>query len=388
MNSTKPRLEAIDIIRGVALLGVLIANMRFFNTSSLAIALHIDPWTSTADRVVKKAVELLVAGKFISIFSFLFGFGVVMMRDNALAQGLPFKGSLTRRLLALMAFGLLHGLLIWYGDILFHYALLGLLLIPLAGRKPKTLLVCSMILVALVPCLLLLTNSPGPFPVTPELETIITNHSYLYGEAPYSLLAMQRVNDWVGSFFNQLTFYPHLLGMFLLGSYFAKRRLLHDIPGNRAVLRRLCVWIGGAFAILSALTFLPVQKWADLAMIASWPLGAVFSLTALALLLQTKRGQIWLRPFGSVGRMAFTNYILQSVIGTLIFYSYGLGLHGQVGHATGLLLSLGIFAVQMLLSRLWLQRFRMGPLERIWRALTYGKHHRSPLTAEPRGTSA
>lgn len=377
MNSTlgKEPIEIIDVIRGIALLGVLIVNMRFFNTSSLAISLHVDHWTGFWDRLVNIFEDTFIVGKFISIFSFLFGFGMIMIRDNALANGRNFVPQFTRRLLTLMVFGLIHGLLIWFGDILFHYALLGLLLMLFARCKSKTLLTWSVILLSLLPVFILLTNSQGSFPVSAELEQIIAIHNSTYGEGPFSLLAVQRINDWIGGVLNQIVFYPQLLGMFLLGGYFAKRKLFHNIPGNKPLILKLCGWTFILFAGLTALNFLPHKKWADLAMITSWPIGAVFYMTLIALLFELKRCKSWLRPFAYIGKMAFTNYIMQSVIGTIIFYSYGLGLFGKVGHAAGLLISLVIFATQIVCSQLWLKKFRMGPLEWIWRALTYLKFH-------------
>jgi uncharacterized protein len=177
--------------------------------------------------------------------------------------------------------------------------------------------------------------------------------------------------EWMGTAAEQIGFYPHLLGMFLLGAYFARKKWFHHAEDHVVLLKRLCAVMLLLFAGLSALAFLNVKPWSDLAMLLGWPIGAMFYMCVIVLVWRTTLGQKLLSPFRFVGRMAFTNYILQSVIGTLIFYGYGFGYFGQVGNAGRLLISICLFTAQILISRFWLSLFRMGPLEWVWRAITY-----------------
>ncbi|MHA7966304.1 DUF418 domain-containing protein [Paenibacillus sp. CAU 1782] len=371
IEERKQRIEVIDIVRGIALLGVFIINMRFFSTPYLAIAYQAELWPGFWDKLVSELETLFVAGKFISIFSFLFGFGMVLMLESAKKREIWFAPLITRRLLALALFGLLHGFLIWYGDILLHYALLGFLLLLFVNRKPRTLLISALALISLLPLLTLIGGGAGTFQLPDYFDSYVALNTKIYGEGSYSLILQQRIQEWMGTAPEQIGFYPHLLGMFLLGAFFARKKWFHRAEMHRVMLGKLCVAMLLLFTGLTTLTIISAKPWSDLAMLIGWPVGAMLYITAIVLVSQTEAGKKWLSPFAYVGRMAFTNYILQSVIGTLIFYGYGFGYFGQAGHVVQLLISICVFACQLLLSRLWLRRFRMGPLEWIWRVITY-----------------
>jgi uncharacterized protein len=371
IEEQKQRIEVIDVIRGIALLGVLIINMRFFSTPYLAIAYKVELWPGFWDRLVAGVETSLVAGKFISIFSFLFGFGMVLMLESAKKREVWFAPLITRRLLALALFGLLHGWLIWYGDILLHYAVLGFLLLLFINRKPRTMMIGAVLLLSLMPLLILLSGGSGTFQTPSYFNDYLEFNTRTYGEGSYNVILQQRIMEWMGTAAEQIGFYPHLLGMFLLGAYFARKKWFHHAEDHVVLLKRLCAVMLLLFAGLSALAFLNVKPWSDLAMLLGWPIGAMFYMCVIVLVWRTTLGQKLLSPFRFVGRMAFTNYILQSVIGTLIFYGYGFGYFGQVGNAGRLLISICLFTAQILISRFWLSRFRMGPLEWVWRAITY-----------------
>lgn len=338
LNDPKQRIEVIDAIRGFALLGVLIINMKFFSTPYLAIAFQMELWPGFWDRLVNELEVLLVAGKFISIFSFLFGFGMVLMLENAKKREVWFAPIILRRLLALAAFGLLHGLLVWYGDILLHYAVLGLFLLLLIHRKPGTLLISAIVLLSIMPLLILISGGSGVMQPPHYLNDYIEINTMIYGGGTYAQILQQRIVEWMGAATEQIGFYPYLLGMFLLGAYFAKKKWFHHVGEHRVKLVKLCVTMLILFAGFSALTFLPIKGVSDLTMLLGWPVGAMLYMTVIIHVFRTPIGKKLLSPFAYVGRMSFTNYLMQSVIGTLIFYGYGLGYFGQVGDAARLLL--------------------------------------------------
>ncbi|WP_144932010.1 DUF418 domain-containing protein [Paenibacillus sp. 32O-W] len=382
------RIQLLDIARGLAILGILLVNMTFYSSSLQAIQFQINLWPDFWNQAAKSILSIMVDGKFIAIFSFLFGYGMILFKDRALEKGRRFVPLYLRRLLALLIFGLIHGWFIWFGDILVHYALLGFILLLFHKCKPKTLLVWSVSFLMLIPALMLFSGgNAGATPrLSPEFKQLvlqwIERDQAIYGGGTFGEIQRQRVSDWYASALNQIAFYPQILGLFLMGSYIAKRKLFHNLSGNRSVLIRICIWTG-SFGFVSTLLPIVLEQtvgtnaggWINRLDVIRYLIGnpsiGLFYITGLALLIQKPSWQRALRPLANVGRMAFTNYILQSVLCTLIFYHYGLGLYGQAGPLAGSLLAIAVFLLQMVLSALWLRKFRMGPLEWVWRIATY-----------------
>lgn len=397
------RIQILDIVRGMAILGILLVNMLFYSQSLQAIQFQIELWPEAWNKAASLFLELFIEGKFIAVFSFLFGYGMILFKERSKQKGRSFVPLYIRRLLALFIFGLIHGWFIWFGDILLHYALLGFILLCFHWCKPRTLLIWSVVLILLVPTLLLISGGEGAGGIIlpPELEQLV--HSWIerdqeiYGSGAYWTIHQQRMADWNASLANQLIFYPQLLGLFLLGAYFAKRGLLHDVSSYRSVWRRICIGAGAtglATLLLPILLELFIKEPSRLVdqlnivrHLVGGPLVGLFYIAGLAVLVQKARAEGWLfRSLASVGRMAFTNYIMQSVVCTLIFYGYGLGWYGKVDILQGIGLGVVIFGCQVVFSRLWLRLFNLGPLEWIWRSLTYLKL--SPLRKRESASNA
>ncbi|MCT1903692.1 DUF418 domain-containing protein [Oceanobacillus sojae] len=379
------RIILLDIVRGLAILGILLINMLFFTTSLQAIQFQLELWPDWWDQTVQSFLDFFVSGKFIAIFSFLFGYGMILMKDSASKSGRQFTPIYTRRLLALLLFGLIHGWFIWYGDILFHYALLGFLLLLFHKRTAKTLLVWACILLLLIPGLMLFSGTDGSYEPNPEwmdqVHQLAAADEATYSSGSWAEIQELRMRDWNSSVVNQIIFYPQILGMFLLGAYFAKKKWFSNITENHSQLLHICLWTGGMgflfqiVPLLLSLTGTGTTALTDrlevIQHLLGSPLIGVFYILFIALLIQRKTWMQILNPLAAVGRMAFTNYIMQSVICTFIFYSYGLGWFGQAGPAATTLLALLIFVLQIICSTLWLRYFRMGPLEWVWRGITY-----------------
>jgi len=385
-KNSQQRLTMIDSLRGLALFGIFLVNITFFTTSLQTISFGVELWNGWLNQGLMLLRGILIDGKFILIFSFLFGFGMVLMQESSRRKGSSFHRLYMRRLLALLAFGLLHGLLIWYGDILTHYAILGFALLLFQRCKPRTLLIWSGALLLVVPVLLTGASLLSPGTGSQAFEPISQADAHrigiyfqerdaaIYGEGTFLQITVQRINDYIASLFNMLVFYPQILGMFLLGAYFCKQRILHDPNGNRKIIARL-IWLG---------TFIgfPLQVMMSLAKgLPSWveavslfvgaPLVTLAYIGAFACLYLNSRWNNVLNALSRPGRMAFTNYLLQSVICGLIFYSYGLGWFGKVAPAVQMLLVVVIFVLQTAFSTGWLKRFPIGPLEYVWRLFTY-----------------
>jgi uncharacterized protein len=293
-------------------------------------------------------------------------------------------------------------LLLWYGDILHLYALMGFVLILFRCRSGKTLLIAG-VLLAIVPFSILFSlpwlfaqfgGTPDAAELAADLAAGIagkeTRLAVFSGGSYLAVIGEHwrfNLSDYLMSGF-MLALAPYALGRFLLGYYVGRRRLLHESHLHLALFRRLLVWglvvgvIGNAvFVWVSVAMDNKTANEASLwAVAAAWivdigiPAMSLFYLSAIVLLFQRPRWQrrlLWLAP---VGRMALTNYLMQTVFHLFIFYGYGigLGLIGRVGTSLCIPLSLAIFALQIIYSRWWLARFRFGPAEWLWRTLTYG----------------
>ena len=208
------------------------------------------------------------------------------------------------------------------------------------------------------------------------LEQAIALDTTIYGSGDYRVILQKRVEDWISSTLNQVMFYPQILGLFLLGAGLAKQRILHEVGTTGRSLLRIAA-VSGVMGI--GITLIPlvwhgtesngVQE--ALRVLIGAPAMGLFYLIVLTIALGNKRWQRILRPLGDVGRLALTNYLGQSLLCTLIFYGYGLGWFGKVGPLVGTLIAVVIFGVQLAVSRMWLRRFHMGPLEWLWRTGTY-----------------
>jgi uncharacterized protein len=331
-------------------------------------------------------LQIFVVAKFLSLFSFLFGLGFAIMMRRADEKGASFAPTYSRRLLALMGFGLLHSFLLWYGDILATYAVLGFLLLAFRGRAEKTLLRWAaaglLVPVLLTAAVGALGNSrAGSGDEERAKASVLAQESirsYRSGE-PGEILT-QRLKDLSHAYAQTAPFFTFNFAMFLLGLVAGRRRIFENLAGHMGLVRRVRRWgllLGVAASLLSVLILRGLGPGAAFLGVMCFALGAPalgFGYASFIILLaQREFWRRWLGPVAAVGRTALTNYLLQSLIGTTLFYGYGLGLYGKWGPATDFPLAVGIYALQMVMSVHWLRRFRFGPLEWAWRSLTYGK---------------
>ncbi|MBU0637533.1 MAG: DUF418 domain-containing protein, partial [Planctomycetes bacterium] len=393
------RIEVVDILRGFAIFGILTVNMFWFSNPLLLDFTKLQPWPGTADRVAQWLIHLLCQGKFYSLFSFLFGFGMAIQMARAGARGAQFAPLYARRLLVLLAIGLCHATFLWAGDILVGYALVGFMLLLFRRRSNTTLIVWGIIgvltLVFVVAGLIGLgrlldegatpTSAPAsasstsnPTANTGEvsgLEEWVAQEYEVYGHGTYGQILRQRLKDYAFMLAIMLFFvFPSVLGMFLFGLYAGRRGFLHNPDAHAGFIRGVFVGgliLGGGISLVGTITTESVQigdlSWFQLIPMTCHALGApalcFCYASGIVLLTRSAAWRRRLRPLASVGRMALTNYLLQSLICTTIFNAYGLGLYARVGPALGLGLTCAIFAAQIPLSVWWLRRFRFGPME-------------------------
>lgn len=396
--SSEERLQVLDILRGFAVFGIMLVNVPLY--SAPASYIRGDAWPSAPDHIAKWMIVFLAEGKFYSLFSLLFGLGLAVQMLRAEARGTPFVPLYLRRLTILLVIGLLHTLLLWWGDILHIYAVLGFWLLMFRKRQPKTLLVwagtCLMISI-----LLFVTFSTVALfrtmrlPAEQRKENAaarkelraaeISQAIHTYSQGSYVEMERQRLRELRAEYVGLAPYISHIFAMFLLGLYAGRRGIFHDLPAHLPFIRRV-MWGGLAVGLPGNLVYAAFKV--ELTSVAPlFPLNIViqtlylisasalclFYAASITLLLQKRSWQERLAPLKAVGRMALSNYLLQTVIGTTLFYSYGLGLYGTVGPAICLGLALIIFLVQIVLSNWWLKHFHFGPAEWLWRSLTYLK---------------
>jgi uncharacterized protein len=386
MNTLSPierseRIVSLDVIRGISLLGIFIINMISFHSPFL----YMDPyswWKTPDDAVLYPWIDVLVQASFYPLFAMLFGYGLSIQQERANQKGMPFYSFGVRRLLVLLFIGSVHAFLIWSGDILINYAVFGLLLLLFMRMAGKSLLLLGSLLL-LIPQLffsifLVLMTYSDPAGVAHYTNiTAVQDSVAAYASGSFADIMIQRFSDWyaVNSPGNLLFLTLSILPVMMIGAGAGKLKLL-----EKAVeYKRSWLLLGSVLLTASiGLKLLPILIEANTAYsyiqdYLGGPFLSVSYAIILPLLLENENVKKWTRPLASAGRMSLSNYLLQSIIGTLIFYSYGLGLYGEVTLTTGTLLAGGIFIIQMILSEIWLSRFRFGPAEKLWRVLSYGK---------------
>lgn len=393
------RIETMDVLRGFALLGILLMNIEGFVGPLMESLTGVNARFTGADRWMDAAIYILVQGKFITLFSLLFGMGFAVMLERAQARGGSGTGLYARRLLALLGIGLVHVLLIWSGDILVSYALLGFVLLLFFRRTPVSRLPKWGIAACLLPLLLLwlwaisvhmsqydpqaaAEMQKGMAKQGQDIAAMIDSQRQAYGSGSYAQAVAQRSADFGFMMFGLMFFGPMVLGMFLFGAWFVRSGTIRDPAAHLPLFRRLLTWglvLGLPLMLWSTWTH-PTSSFSEmnLGSAAAQTAGQIANIlmcfayfSAIVLLMQRPAWRARLNWFAPAGRMALTNYLMQSVICTAIFYGYGLGYFEQLPRVWQPLFVLAVFVLQVLLSRWWLSRFRYGPMEWLWRWLTY-----------------
>jgi uncharacterized protein len=389
------RIESIDILRGVAILGILIVNMGLFS---------LPEGFPAVDGTAERLIYFFAQEKFKALFSLLFGLGLAVQMIRAEERGADFLPLYARRLCVLFLIGVAHFLLVWNGDILHDYALLGVVLLLFRRSSPKALLVGAGVLLA-IPMLFfgLTTYSSITGHVNPQVKEWITyetgaeddetvdDFSDTYSHGSYREMITLRASE-LPRDMSPDTDDAYVLAIFLLGLYAGRRRIFHDVSAHLPFIRRVQQWgllVGVAgnavFAVGGSFDPSPTsvaQNVGRLCLVVAAPAMMLWYASTITLLMQREGWRRRLAPLAAVGRTALSNYLLQSLVCTTIFYGYGLALFGKVRPSLGLLLTIAIFLIQIPLSAWWLGRFQFGPVEWLWRSLTYWQ--RQPMRVSGR----
>ena len=383
------RIGSLDALRGVALLGILLVNI-----ASFAQPPYANPYVygdlHGANFGVWLFSHTFAYLKFLSIFSMLFGAGVYLFTSRVEAKGRSSLGLHYRRMLVLIMFGLLHAYFLWFGDILVHYGLCGLLLYPFRKLGPKPLISTGTVIL-LIPVVAgifyISTMGPG------ELQEFQSDLHPTASEVARELATFR--GGWLGQMSRRASeafefettvfgweYFWRELGLMLIGMALFKLGVFSAIF-SRAFYLRL---IGAAVLVGIPLTLYGVHG----NFIAGWQslttyfrgefldyVGSIFIafgwVGAVMLACKSRALEFFIRPLKAVGKAAFSNYILQTLVCTTIFYGHGFGLYGSISRLGQFGIVLTIWAAQLIISTVWFRFFRMGPLESLWRSLTYWK---------------
>lgn len=384
----------LDVLRGLALLGIALANFPEFSLYSFlpSDAANAMP-TAGIDRVVRYLQYIFIDGKFYTIFSLLFGIGFSIIITNAERKGANGFRVFYRRMFFLLLMGFLHLMFLWSGDILVLYALLGMLLPLFRDISNRTLLAWAFMLTAVPVAVDYIVEVSGIYPSASVVELQqfycakygITDENFAYwlrdAEHYSETFGFLVQGAWVRmQEFIDGNRYFKVMGLFLLGFYIGRNRFYADLKSRQLPLSRIARYgfiIGLPLSFIYAWSATNGRPWGSgihsvLYFVSVFPLG--FAYVAGICLLYLRRPQ-WegFRFFTMPGRMALTNYIGQSAFGMLIFYGIGFGFGAGVGLIHVVLIASGVWIAQALVSSIWLHFCQFGPLEWIWRMLTYGK---------------
>jgi uncharacterized protein len=384
------RIQVLDVLRGVALLGILITNIQHFSMVAGAVrnpTLFGD--LTGANFWVYAATFNLALQKFLPIFSMLFGAGILLMADRREGLGENPARLHYRRMAVLLLIALVHAYLIWYGDILFAYAVSGAFVYSLRRRPPGFLFTLGIVMLVAFPVMrFLIIAAPALIPywdffpgMTME-EIIAADVTAFQGgwaenfqmRARYALedqtLGLLIHNFWKAA------------GLMLIGMGLYRTGVITGRAKASTYRVMVAVGLGVGLPITGWVFWLSHSTgWNNfmvrelMLQVVHW-VGVAMSLGWMGIVMLACRGgcDSWLgRSLAAVGRTALSNYLLQSILCTFIFYGFGLGLYGSVERVGQLAIVLGVWGLQLVISPLWLKHFRFGPAEWVWRALSYGR---------------
>ncbi|MBU1324951.1 MAG: DUF418 domain-containing protein [Alphaproteobacteria bacterium] len=399
-SAAAERITAVDALRGFALLGVFVANL--FTSFSGWFLMDAPQRVALAgpvqDIVSAVAFVGLIDGKFYSLFSLLFGASFAIMLARLDGRGAPGVAIFRRRLSVLLAFGLIHLVFIWFGDILTLYALLGFLLVFLRGWSDRRLLVTAVVLILLVVPLKAALRASG-VPLDLGVYSAVTAFANATGTRSMvdpaafpEFIGIIRDPSWPSFFLYQFqgaiwrfgslleSGRPFkVLALMMLGLIAGRRLVAGTLLTDRKLLKPVLIF-GLVFGIPGNALYvfgMATMDGSDLNGVlqdAGYALGVIPLALAYGagFLLAWPKAKPVLGVFSAPGRMALTNYVMQSVLGTAVFFGIGLGWIGHMAPLQFVGLGLALFAGQIVLSAVWLRLFGQGPLEALWRRLTYG----------------
>ncbi|UXU83167.1 DUF418 domain-containing protein [Mammaliicoccus sciuri] len=371
------RIFSIDALRGFSLLGILLMNILTFAYPYQII--NPFEFFQHQDGAWFKISSLFIIASFYPIFAFLFGYGLSIMYQNSLDKGLNYYPMITRRLLFLLLLGIIHGVFIFYGDILSTYALLGLIAIIFVRLKPQFTLVALSIGIGIFVLLYLL-----PMILLKDVTQI---------ESFVGLQELERVNNILSSAdyisiigFNLKYFGMNIANAILVGPFTILPIMLFGIYAhqinwfNKIKQHKNLYMVMGVVVLILGLAIKMIQIVLEgsvtsqlMSQMIGGPIVALSYIMFFVILCEDQTARKMLTPLQSIGKLSLTTYIMQSVICIIIFYGVGFNFYGKLPVLTIYIIGIVIYCVQLIVSYMYLMKFKQGPLEKLWRKVTYLK---------------
>lgn len=390
----KERIHSLDVLRGFAVLGILIMNIQSF---AMPEAAYLNPMAygsmEGGNQCVWMLSHIFADQKFMTIFSILFGAGVILFTDNVTKRSGKSAALHYRRTFWLLVIGLVHAHIIWHGDILVAYAICALFVYLFRNRKPKTLLILGIVIISIHTFLYLFIGNSFEF--WSEADLAETSNAW----QPSSEAIQEEINAFTGSWGEQFTkrsaiasfmetgvlfmiFLWRASGLMLVGMALYKWGVLSAERSTKFYRNSFLIsWAIGLPIVIYGVVLNYQHSWS---MEFSMFLGSQYNywgsllvsfgfISLIMLLVKSHKMQALKSRLAAVGQMALTNYLMQSIICSLIFYGIGFGLIGQVERVWQIVIVLGIWLVELIWSKPWLNNYQFGPFEWLWRSLTYFK---------------
>lgn len=386
MNSQNNRIVEVDILRGLALFGVVLVNIFYFQVPAVFFDEYYAGFTDLPNRGAVYVMNWFFNLKFYPIFSFLFGMGIAIQFQNFTNKGKSPYHFLVRRLLFLFLFGLAHVIFIWDGDILLIYALFGFILLALVGRSSRVIL-ASAVFFYFVPVMFNVFEHflrVAPFVVLPEHS--LDAYIQFYTQAPYLHILVERLTVYLQTFLTARFIISEFsrLAYFLLGAFVVRQNLLRELSHGFSYWKKAFLFSTMVFGVgffIDKMWMNDLDRFNDpflysledlINSISSFFLVLAY-LVGFLIVVRWDRIRRVLLPFSNMGKMTLTLYILHTLVYSFLFYSYGLRQYASLTPLGLFAVAIGYFMFSALVSTWWLDHFRYGPLEWIWRSLTYGK---------------
>lgn len=365
----KKRVDEIDIIRGFALFGVLLVNLTMIDSTRYSLE-HI-PFKALSgmELISAWAIRLLAQGKFYTIFSFLFGLGFYyfLQKKDTEETIKRFK----RRLYVLLIMGTLHTVFVWYGDILHVYAIAGFILIKNKDQNDNSIIRIMILLFIFSTSIMMLGSQAS----SPDIPLAASSAFSAYQQNSYFEMLLYRIQYEVPiGLINLIVVIPKVLVLFYAGYFVGRKGWFNELQTQRVRIWRYGIISGIIFLISISMmlilsssnnpyAFKVLTFFEELSTMG----GSVFYMTTILLMSQSKSLKKVLLPLKNLGKMALTNYLMQTIVWTTFFYGYGGGYFGKTPYYLYFPMTIGFIVLQILLSNLWLSRFEQGPMEKLWR---------------------
>ena len=392
------RITVIDALRGFALLGIIVNHCsQSFLAGPTPPSNPLFNILSPADAILGDILGYLTFGKFFTIFSFLFGLSFAIQMDSAAKDGRPFAGRMFWRILILFAIGFIHSMF-YSGDILRIYAILGVFLLLMRNLSNRVILILGLLLVLNTPLIISRIQSQfAPPPTAQQMEMgkkqgqgFVKMANEQFNIKQNGTLAEVVKMNFSGSLIGTLRFQLFTgrlfitLGLFLLGLWAGRKRIFIENIENRLFFQRVRIG-SGVMALISTLIVIflggiskgpPVPGWKGVVGATAFDIHqitlSIFYISVVILIYWNTK-PAFLQLLVAVGRMGLTTYLCGTAFGALIFFGYGFGLIGHIGVAAAVILGILFFALQIPFSNWWLSKYQFGPVEWLWRSLTFMK---------------